>query len=74
MGDKCTFGDDRHLSNLILEKGLSIFYTPFAKCKTDTPAELLRWIPQQTRWCKSFFREFFYNIRSFHKHSVWMSV
>lgn len=74
MGEKCTFGDDRALSNRILEQGMSIFYTPTATCETDTPCELMRWIPQQTRWSKSFYREFVYNIRSFYKHSVWMSV
>lgn len=74
LGEKCTYGDDRALSNRTLEQGLSIFYTPYSICKTDTPAELFRWIAQQTRWCKSFYREFIYNIRSFYKHSLWMSV
>jgi hyaluronan synthase len=35
---------------------------------------MLRWIPQQTRWSKSFYREFLYNIKSFYMHSAWMSV
>lgn len=38
LGAKCTFGDDRHLTNLVLLKGLATLYTPYAKCKTDTPA------------------------------------
>ncbi len=56
LGTKCTFGDDRHLTNLILNYGYATYYTPRSSCKTDTPAELLRWIAQQTRWCKSFYR------------------
>ena len=73
LGIKCSFGDDRHLTNLILGKGYSTYYTPNSTCKTDTPAELLRWIAQQTRWSKSFYREFFINIKAFHKQPFWLA-
>lgn len=74
MGTKCSFGDDRHLTNLLLINGYCTFYTPHSDCKTDTPAELLRWIAQQTRWCKSFYREFLINIKAFHKQPLWLAV
>jgi hyaluronan synthase len=73
LGTKCTFGDDRHLTNLVLNYGYSTYYTPESVCVTDTPAELLRWIAQQTRWCKSFYREFLINIKSFYKHPPWLA-
>lgn len=53
--------------------GYATYYTPRSSCKTDTPAELLRWIAQQTRWCKSFYREFLINIKAFHKQPLWLA-
>lgn len=74
LGVPCTYGDDRHLTNLILSRGEKVHYTPSAVCDTDTPCHLFRWIAQQTRWTKSFYRELLYNLRWVHKHSVWMAV
>eukprot|EP00743_Colponemidia_sp_Colp-15_P011718 GILK01013146.1.p1 GENE.GILK01013146.1~~GILK01013146.1.p1 ORF type:complete len:591 (+),score=72.09 GILK01013146.1:269-2041(+) len=72
FGVPCTFGDDRHLTNLVLRTGQKVKYTHLASCLTETPATLSRWITQQTRWCKSFHREFFLNVQWFHKQSIWM--
>lgn len=74
LGKECTYGDDRHLTNVVLGLGQKIYYTHRAKCKTETPTNLLRWIAQQTRWSKSFYREILYNISSFHKHSPWLAA
>lgn len=57
LGYECTFGDDRELTNKILGTGGEVWYTPFAKCKTETPTTLSRWLKQQTRWMKSANRE-----------------
>lgn len=74
LGKECTYGDDRHLTNVVLGLGQKIYFTPRATCKTETPTNLLRWIAQQTRWSKSFYREILYNVSSFHKHSPWLAT
>jgi hyaluronan synthase len=73
MGEKCTFGDDRHLTNRVLKEGKKVVYTSHAIGYTDTPSDWGRYFIQQTRWSKSYFREFFYNMQSVHLHSLWMA-
>ncbi|XP_066274747.1 hyaluronan synthase 2-like [Branchiostoma lanceolatum] len=72
-GSKCTFGDDRHLTNRILSLGYGTKFTWRARCLTETPSKYLRWLNQQTRWTKSYYREWLYNALWFHKHSLWMT-
>ncbi|KAJ8287666.1 hypothetical protein COCON_G00003250 [Conger conger] len=72
LGTHCTFGDDRHLTNRMLSLGYATKYTARSKCFTETPAQFLRWLNQQTRWTKSYFREWLYNSLWWHKHSLWM--
>ncbi|XP_068180442.1 hyaluronan synthase 1 [Antennarius striatus] len=73
LGTHCTFGDDRHLTNRVLSLGYATKYTARAKCYTETPAQFLRWLNQQTRWTKSYFREWLYNAMWWHKHHLWMT-
>nr|XP_020761684.1 hyaluronan synthase 2-like [Odocoileus virginianus texanus] len=73
MGSQCSFGDDRHLTNRVLSLGYATKYTARSKCVTETPKEYLRWLNQQTRWSKSYFREWLYNALWFHKHHLWMT-
>lgn len=73
MGNQCSFGDDRHLTNRVLSLGYATKYTARSKCLTETPVEYLRWLNQQTRWSKSYFREWLYNAMWFHKHHLWMT-
>ncbi|KAG7269030.1 hypothetical protein CRUP_003651 [Coryphaenoides rupestris] len=73
LGSHCTFGDDRHLTNRMLSMGYATKYTARSKCYTETPAQFLRWLNQQTRWMKSYFREWLYNARWWHKHHLWMT-
>ncbi|XP_076826627.1 hyaluronan synthase 1 [Brachyhypopomus gauderio] len=73
LGTHCTFGDDRHLTNRMLSMGYATKYTAHSKCYTETPAQFLRWLNQQTRWTKSFFREWLYNALWWHKHHLWMT-
>lgn len=68
-----TFGDDRRLTNLILQKGYKVLYTHKAICYTETPHVLIRWFSQQTRWGRSFFREYLLGLTSFHKISWWLA-
>lgn len=73
LGSKCSFGDDRHLTNRVLSFGFKTKFTARSRCLTETPRQYLRWLNQQTRWSKSYFREWLYNSLWFHKHSLWMT-
>ncbi|XP_051921436.1 hyaluronan synthase 1 [Hippocampus zosterae] len=73
LGTHCTFGDDRHLTNRMLSMGYATKYTSRSKCYTETPAQFLRWLNQQTRWTKSYFREWLFNAMWWHKHHLWMT-
>ncbi|KAM9806669.1 hyaluronan synthase 1 [Syngnathus typhle] len=73
LGTHCTFGDDRHLTNRMLSMGYATKYTSNSKCYTETPAQFLRWLNQQTRWTKSYFREWLFNAMWWHKHNLWMT-
>ncbi|KAE8594235.1 hypothetical protein XENTR_v10019512 [Xenopus tropicalis] len=73
LGTHCTFGDDRHLTNRMLSIGYATKYTARSKCFSETPAQFLRWLNQQTRWTKSYFREWLYNSLWWHKHHLWMT-
>ena len=72
LGEVCTFGDDRHLTNRMLQMGHATKYTPRSICFTETPAQYSRWLSQQIRWSKSYFREWLFNALWWHKHHIWM--
>lgn len=74
MGLECTYGDDRHLTNNILEEGFEVKFNHLVTCSTDTPENVLRFFNQQTRWCKSSYRELLWTLKHIHKHSFWMTV
>jgi len=74
IGKRCTYGDDRHLTNKVLEQGKRVLYTHRAICYTDTPQTFISWVCQQVRWAKSFFREFIINIKWFHLHNPWLAI
>lgn len=59
MGKKCTFGDDRHMTNKILSTGGKILYTHRSFAETETPTAYSRFVAQQTRWSKSYWRELY---------------
>jgi cellulose synthase/poly-beta-1,6-N-acetylglucosamine synthase-like glycosyltransferase/uncharacterized protein YjiS (DUF1127 family) len=73
FGNPCTYGDDRHLTNLSLSLGLKSVYVPQAIAATDSPERLTVWIKQQLRWSRSFFREFLIGFQWLHKHNIWMT-
>ncbi|KAK9762800.1 hypothetical protein K7432_011122 [Basidiobolus ranarum] len=74
MGVKCTYGDDRHLTNLVLSHGMKVKFTHHAICYTDTPMTFVSWFMQQTRWAKSFFREIPIQLACMHRHSPYMTL
>jgi hyaluronan synthase len=73
LGNPCTYGDDRHLTNLVLSRGLKSVYVPGSLAETDAPDRLLVWSKQQLRWSRSFFREFLIGLRWLHKHNIWLA-
>jgi cellulose synthase/poly-beta-1,6-N-acetylglucosamine synthase-like glycosyltransferase len=65
---------DRHLSNCILGLGKKIVFTHKSCAATETPATFVRWLTQQIRWMKSFFREMGYSVTHVcDKHHFYMN-
>lgn len=60
LGKTCTYGDDRHLTNLFIKKGYKIGYVNEAVAYTEVPTKYSQYIKQQLRWKKSFIRESLY--------------
>ena len=57
LGKACTFGDDRHLTTLILKNGYEIKFVKSARGYTAVPETWKGLIKQQIRWKKSWIRE-----------------
>lgn len=74
FGNICHFGDDRHLTNLVLTEGYKVYYNPKAVVHTFVPEKISEWLKQQLRWNKSFYREIFWNIPAINKHHPYMAV
>lgn len=73
-GKETTFGDDRHLTNQILALGLNTRYTHRTWCESESPTTFVRWVVQQSRWSKSFFREAFWFPSAFTTQAWWLLV
>ncbi len=61
-GEPCTYGDDRHLTNLVLDAGWRTVFAPYAGCITSAPTTLRGYLKQQTRWNKSYYRELLWTL------------
>ena len=61
-GVTCTYGDDRHLTNLVLATGHDTRFLPFAHAITYAPEDLSSYLRQQLRWNKSFYRELLWTV------------
>ena len=57
MGNRTVAGDDIHLTNLVLANGYDSRYEPSARALTMVPTTLRRYLRQQLRWNRSFYRE-----------------
>ncbi|KAG0042592.1 Hyaluronan synthase 3 [Gryganskiella cystojenkinii] len=73
LGVLCTYGDDSHLTNLVLRESYKVKFSHYAICYTDTPSQFIAWVTQQTRWSKTFFREIPIKLGCMHLHSPWMT-
>jgi cellulose synthase/poly-beta-1,6-N-acetylglucosamine synthase-like glycosyltransferase len=65
LGAACTYGDDRHLTNLVLEQGYTVKYDSKAHAITRVPTSIWTFLRQQVRWNKSFYRELLWTIKIF---------
>ena len=57
-------GDDRHATVLLLLQGYHSRQTPFAHAYTETPLTFTRFLLQQLRWMRSYYREQLWQIRA----------
>ncbi len=74
LGKRCTYGDDRHLTNKILDLEEYTLFCVSACAETETPTSIYRFYKQQVRWNKSSFREVFWNIQFINKQSTFMTI
>jgi hyaluronan synthase len=63
LGQECTFGDDRHMTNLVLREGHKVVFDAAAVSYTEVPTTLPQYLRQQVRWNKSFYREMVWSLR-----------
>ena len=73
-GEPCTYGDDRHLTNLVLGAGWRTVFTPYAGCITAAPTTMAGYLKQQTRWNKSYYRELLWTLAFLPRLSRVMAV
>jgi hyaluronan synthase len=71
-GIDCTYGDDRHLTNLVLAEGYDTLFLPFAHAVTNAPEDLASYLRQQLRWNKSFYRELLWTLPFLLRRSPYM--
>lgn len=64
LGHISTYGDDRHLTNLILQDGHIVRFEKNAIAYTHVPNSIKAYIKQQIRWNKSFYRELLWTLRN----------
>lgn len=72
MGKPCTYGDDRHLTNLVLIEGYKVRYAAKAKCYTQAPTKFFALLKQQSRWGKSYWRELLWQVKALKKHGLYL--
>src|SRR4051795_2382059 len=74
LGQPCTFGDDRHLTNLVLARGHQAIFDPDAHVVTHVPDTWSGFLRQQARWNKSFYRELLWSLRFAHKRNPYLAL
>jgi hyaluronan synthase len=74
LGQICTFGDDRHLTNLILREGYRVVFDNRAIVYTQAPTTLPRYVRQQVRWNKSFYREMLWTLKFAHRRHAYLAA
>jgi hyaluronan synthase len=62
LGEACTHSEDRHLTNLVLERDYDVVYVPEAVSWTETPSTVRGFLRQQRRWKRGYIRESLYTL------------
>ena len=62
LGEACTHSEDRHLTNLVLQRGYDVVYVDEAISWTETPATVRGFLRQQRRWKRGYIRESIYTL------------
>jgi N-acetylglucosaminyltransferase len=57
LGRLTTYGEDRHLTNLVLRCGSRTTYVPTAKARTTAPDRMRPFLRQQLRWNRCTYRD-----------------
>jgi hyaluronan synthase len=57
LGQQCTYGDDRSLTNALIRHGYSTVFSPTAIAYTFVPETMKQFLKQQLRWKKSWTKE-----------------
>lgn len=70
---KCEPGDDRHLTNLVLAQGYKARQTNYSLAGTEAPETWIRFLNQQLRWSRSFYRESYWQIKAIPRQSYYLS-
>lgn len=78
LGKKQTYGDDRALTNFVLREGMAL-YQSNAQCFTEVPTHFKKFLKQQVRWSKSFFRESYFGLKNTWKYKkvipfIWILI
>lgn len=80
LGRITTTGDDRCATNYTLRskgkrfgESWRVHFTPYTYCETETPTTLTRWLKQQERWSRSFYREGPLTYLWAYKHHTWLT-
>ncbi len=70
LGQKCTYGDDRSLTNMVMRRGYKAVYNQNAITYTNVPDTYAKYRRQQLRWKKSWVRESLIQLKYAHKKSI----
>lgn len=75
LGQPCSYGDDRHMTNLSLLHG-QVVVAEGAVARTAVPERASHLVRQQIRWGKSFFRESLWTLSHFGPGRIcwWLSA
>ena len=60
LNHPCHASEDRHLTNLLSEMGKDIVFTEESVCYTEVPFTIGKYLKQQHRWKRGFYRECLY--------------
>ncbi len=74
LDQRCTYGDDRGLTTLMLKQGYKIKFSKYAVCITNVPETFRKFTKQQIRWKKSFIRENYYLLKFLHRLNPFIKV